>query len=413
MRNISIGLFAFLLLPLSFRTILKDRILRIIAIITLISLLISLGGATPVHEWCHEYLPLFNRFRHPGTLRLFTIFGMLLLSVPAFEQLFHPTGKKIRMAIKMGWAVLFLLLLISGYALSHSGLSKGIFPSFGTTSLNKSGFADLLFIQGAVQLLFIGLFLIFLYKKKTKALAGIMIIQVIAGTWLALPFTFISKISVKTIDQSISAITHRQTSADTIRLLRHSDRIQGPGSPALIIPAFYENGPVVNHDIISPTVTSGYLEFLKDTTRARLTNGMPWAYISRDTVLTETSKINTNHNGEQEQVSLISKTETGIRFRTKTGSAGYLHLFQQYHHRWQATVNGKNTAIRRADLTFMAVPIPAGESEIEIRFQPGRTQYILNYISLFTLTGLLLVVLTLSARLKKQGKTVPGKGAVS
>jgi len=160
-------------------------------------------------------------------------------------------------------------------------------------------------------------------------------------------------------------------------------------------------------------VSTGYLQFLKDTTRSRLSNGMPWAYISTDTVLTESTPINAKQINPQEQVSLISKTQTIIRFKVHTSTSGYLHFFQQYHHRWQASVNGTPTGIRQVNHAFMAVPVSAGNSEIELRFQPGLTQYSLNYIALFTLAGLLIVGFIISDRLKKQDKTTPEKEAVS
>jgi len=294
------------------------------------------------------------------------------------------------------------------------GLLQGNLPLSGPAAFNKAGFADLLLIQGAIQLFFTGAFLFLENKKKWKTIGAIIILQIVVSAWFALPFTFISKTPVKTIDHAITAATSDPPLPGSIGLIRHSDRIMGPEAPALIISAFYENRPVVNHDLISPTISTAYLNFLKDTTLSLLTKGMPWAYISSDTGLTESTSLKAKQqNTAEEQVSLISKSATSIGFRVNPSQPGYLHLFHQYHHRWQAFVNGTPTGIRRVNHAFMAVKLPAGKSEVELRYQPGRIQYILNYTSLLTLAVLLLIWFIISVGLKKQGKTVLDKEAVS
>lgn len=413
MRNISIGLFAFLLMPLAFQTILKNRLLRILALITFLSLLISLGPATPIHGWCHEYLPLFNRFRHPGTFRLFVIAGLLLISIASFERLFH-AGKNDRLTRRLLWIALGLLLVITGFAFTKSGPLQGLLSPGGLSALNKAGFAELLLIQGTIQLLFTGGFIYFEKKQKTKALATIIIAQVILSAWFALPFTFISKTPAKSIDQAIAAATSKPDHPDTIALIRHADRMPGPDASPLITPAFYENQPVVNHDLISPTISTAYLHFLNDTALSQLTDGIPWAFLMPGSRLTDSSSRQVKQQKAAEaKVSLIHQTATSMYFRVNAAQPGYLHILQQYHHRWQALVNNTPTGIDRANHAFMAIKLPVGKSEVELRYQPGRLQYLLNYISLFTLALLLLLWIFIFFRLKKQDKTLVDKEAVS
>lgn len=413
MRNMSIGLFAFILLPLCYRAVIKNRLLRIIALISILSLLISLGSATPVHSWCHQYLPLFNRFRHPGTLRLFTIAGLLLLAIPAFERLLQTEGND-KLPKKLLWTGCCMLAVTTGYAMTQSSSLQSLFSLSGLTKLNKAGFADLILIQGAIQLSFIGTILYSLYKRKRTIIKVIIIGQIIASVWFALPFTFLSKNRVKTIDQSISRITDKAPEPDTIGVMTHADRQFGPDAPALVIPAFYDKQPVVNHDLVSPTISNAYLHFLNDKPLNQLTNGLPWAFVLPDTLLTPAaSSIVKNQHPKDEEVSLISKTATRICFRVNTEHPAYLHIFNQYHHRWQAVVNEIPTGIQRAHHAFMAIKVPAGISEAELLYQPGQIQYILNYTSLFTLCGLLLTLIVISVRQKKQHKSSLYKVRVS
>ncbi len=413
MRNISIGLFAFLLLPMSYRSIVKSRLLIIIALITLLSLLISLGSATPIHAWCHQYLPLFNRFRHPGTLRLFAIAGLLLLAIPSFTRLLQ-SDEKDKLPRRLLWTGWSILIFITGYALSQSNSLRNLFSLNGLATLNKAGFADLILIQGVLQLFFISALLFFESKRKKAIITAIIIGQIISSVWFALPFTFLSKTRVKTIDHAITALSGKVPYPQAIGVISHADRQLGPEAPALVIPAFYEKQPVVNHDLISPTISDAYLHFLNNKPLSQLTNGLPWIFVLPDTLLTPAaSSIIKNQQPEHDKVSLISKTATRIHIRMNVEHPAYLHILNQYHHRWQALVNNIPSGIQRAHHAFMAIKVPKGISDVELRYQPGQIQYILNYFSLFTFGGLLLAWIIISARLKKQAKSVQDKVRVS
>ena len=54
----------------------------------------------------------------------------------------------------------------------------------------------------------------------------------------------------------------------------------------------------------------------------------------------------------------------------KTDTQGLLFLSDNFYLGWKATVNGKPAKIYRADYTFRAVSVPAGESTVEFTYKP-------------------------------------------
>ncbi len=49
---------------------------------------------------------------------------------------------------------------------------------------------------------------------------------------------------------------------------------------------------------------------------------------------------------------------------------GYLVVTESYHRGWTATVDGRSAPVYLADYLFLAVPLPAGEHVVELRFAP-------------------------------------------
>ena len=72
------------------------------------------------------------------------------------------------------------------------------------------------------------------------------------------------------------------------------------------------------------------------------------------------------------------------RFSVHTSGLMFLVLSQTWHRDWQATVDGLDAPLLRADGCFVAVPVTAGQHLVELRFEPSGW-----------LTGLTISVLTL------------------
>lgn len=64
-------------------------------------------------------------------------------------------------------------------------------------------------------------------------------------------------------------------------------------------------------------------------------------------------------------------TPERIAIRARSASGGYLILTDSYYPGWQASVNGADTPIYRANIQFRAVRIPAGDSEVLLTYRPA------------------------------------------
>lgn len=66
-----------------------------------------------------------------------------------------------------------------------------------------------------------------------------------------------------------------------------------------------------------------------------------------------------------------SYTPNEVIIKVKSSAPALLFLSDNYYPGWSAKVNGKETKILRADYTFRAVVVPAGESTVLFSFEPG------------------------------------------
>ena len=71
-----------------------------------------------------------------------------------------------------------------------------------------------------------------------------------------------------------------------------------------------------------------------------------------------------------ERIDTIEYSDTRMTFAVSAPQAATLVLADAWHPGWQATVNGEPVAIKRANLIFRALPVPAGESRVSFSFEP-------------------------------------------
>jgi Bacterial membrane protein YfhO len=70
-------------------------------------------------------------------------------------------------------------------------------------------------------------------------------------------------------------------------------------------------------------------------------------------------------------VALLEERPTRIRLRAERPGPGWLVALQTHLPGWRAVVNGREAPLLRANVAFSAVPLPAGTSEVELRYAPS------------------------------------------
>lgn len=95
-------------------------------------------------------------------------------------------------------------------------------------------------------------------------------------------------------------------------------------------------------------------------------------------------------------VIITEYSDTSLTINVRSDAETYLYLADAYYPGWQATVNGIETPIYRANVMFRAVPVPAGDSVIIFNFVPRLWYSAMIFGGIaWTLIGLLLIGLFL------------------
>ncbi|MEO7983824.1 MAG: hypothetical protein ABI688_07065, partial [Bacteroidota bacterium] len=179
--------------------------------VTVFSFLLSLGSLTPLHRLCYSVLPLFDTFRHPGNIRLFTSMGIILLAALYAQQLIRQNKEETKKtALRLLYIVAACLGLVTLYCLFQRPVRQNISAAFSNIKQPKAlvdafSFNSFLLIQCLAQIFFIALLAYQLRKKyiNQKMTGGLFILNSVLFCWLALPFNFISQIRTSTINRYV------------------------------------------------------------------------------------------------------------------------------------------------------------------------------------------------------------------
>jgi len=396
-RNASTGIFILVFFLLALSGKLKP-VYKFICILILFSFLFSLGDSTPVREWCHRFLPFMNTFRHPASMRIFTTIGIIVIAAHALNKfLIHKetTAKKIKIITA---TIIILLLGIQVYYIFQSDLFQLMGQEKGKSLIDKLSFADMAVLQGIIQTAFISLFLISVSKELKKYIPALIMINSIIFCWMALPFTFISQVKTSSVNQYIASFPANYPLPDISKSLIVASSDSSTASP-LGQEKFYNKTISIQDHVITPTINTNYINFLKDTLlRKKLTN-YPFAYFSDSTVLSTTGlpdsgrivlferigriiEINNHTTGT---ISVVKFESNKIELEVTANNDGLLNLFQQYHHGWRAFENNTELPVYRTNRAFISVPVSAGKHTVQFRFEPHDYIRITIYVSSFTL----------------------------
>jgi hypothetical protein len=70
-------------------------------------------------------------------------------------------------------------------------------------------------------------------------------------------------------------------------------------------------------------------------------------------------------------VQSIERTANAFRMRVEADRPSLLMVLDNYYPMWQATVDGRPVPILRANYTFRAIPISAGQHDVQFRYVPS------------------------------------------
>ncbi len=348
------------------------------------SFLFSLGDATVLREWCYRFVPLMDSFRHPSTMRLFTTIGIILIAIPVFNMAWTNFSFIAKPLYKTTVAVIILITGFIIYHALHSGLLQQPSFSLNKATLDQLSFDDLVVLQGILQLGFLAVLLFLIQKQKTRLLLPFGIANLLLLCWMAQPFTFFSQIKTREVNKHIASFSKGFPVPDANAPMIMEKQEDYPGEKLFNDNGFYSKRPMIQENIVSPTVNSRYHEFLLDSQLRSKLNNYPFVYFSDSSVysmhaLPDSGRIvlfdsigRPQQAFEHTKGDIIIRNITANSIEMNVTSEGYglLNIFQQYHHGWRAWVNDAEIPVYRTNLAFMSVPVPKGNYELIFRFEP-------------------------------------------
>jgi uncharacterized membrane protein YfhO len=86
-------------------------------------------------------------------------------------------------------------------------------------------------------------------------------------------------------------------------------------------------------------------------------------------------------------LAIVSHKPNRIQLRAEMRKAGFVVLSEVYYPGWEARIDGEPAPLLKADYILRAIPVPAGDHTIELRFRPAALSWGLM-ISALSLAGL-------------------------
>jgi uncharacterized membrane protein YfhO len=74
-------------------------------------------------------------------------------------------------------------------------------------------------------------------------------------------------------------------------------------------------------------------------------------------------------------VDLVELAPGRSQFRCRCETPHWLFVYQSFHRGWRGHVDGRPCEIARANGDFMAVKIPAGAHDVDLRFDPDSLKW--------------------------------------
>lgn len=129
-----------------------------------------------------------------------------------------------------------------------------------------------------------------------------------------------------------------------------------------------------------------------------LRGSLPWQSI-------EELLDGSSHSGEGRSVQLVQAGPSEMRLETKTPSAAWVVIRDGFAAGWRAWVNGKPTAVRETEHHHRAVRVPAGFSQVVLRYDPPGLR---PGLAMLVVSALGVGVLVLFGRRRQAGRDPGG-----
>ncbi len=380
----------------------------------------AVGSTLPVREFLYHYVPFFNLFRFPALLRIFVIISFIILAGFALNEYLIHTGKylkQIKIATIITSVLVLLIVAVFSYG-QYINLGEYILGGNLFSFSKTSSIAQQVFFQGIVQLIFLGLFILMVYKTKNRQKQLTLLILLVSADMvfsvqLNAPYTVFEKgFYQKDIYEEIERLPKGFPSPDMKPVISTNDRTarhfvtmwrnlnifykqiayDGNNATHLKNYVFLEDSltPVFKATLQNPPLYLGGSfcpnKDLKEKAKTIVDPSM--VFLSEDDLKT----LNVGQLQSSDSVWFSNFSPNLIEVETKTKEKGFVVLLLNNYYGWAAEIDGNKTKILSTNLSFIGVEVPAGNHKITYSYKP---QFIILgfYISLASVTVSLLTLL--------------------
>lgn len=223
------------------------------------------------------------------------------------------------------------------------------------------------------------------WQRKTRFIPLLLILNSIIFCWIALPFTFLSKTSPKVINNYIRSFPGGFPIPDLGKSIEANIYSDSTKQSAYGYEKFYEQRITIQDHVITPTLGKDYSQFLKNRgLREELANYSPVYFTAP---IFDSAKLQTAPITENIRIEYFSANK--MKIRTTFLVDGRLHVFQTYHHNWNASIDNTIVPIKKSNIAFMQVQVPKGDHIVSLHYVPGLLIRLSLGISILTLVSML------------------------
>jgi hypothetical protein len=364
--------------------------------------ILSLGGF--VKLFAHNYLPLIGYVRVNGEFRVFAIICFIIVSTQSFQNFSqHPTTIKpiINLLIKMLVFICVLLLAYASFNILQGQTGLTAITSDANnwrnnlkTSIDNLNFNDTIFLQSLIQIPLLFLLSKTLYNQNYKRVLILTAVDIILATLLNMPFTGVGKVGVAKID-SIHQQSPEGIPMPTLQALRLHDTIPNADSALVGDWSFYNKQIGKSKPVLYPVkLKSNYLyyKFLNKDSSITVANN-PFIFLASSI---SAAKITNIRSLQQEDLKFFSTNKIELNFTAR--DSGYLIFLQNYYPHWRYTSNTSSNHVKKAGISFIAVPFSKGENNISIYFSPTLIKILFVFSSGLLLLCIIVIFLPVSKR---------------
>jgi hypothetical protein len=368
MRNIYIGISGLVGLILFFKCCSKPFLVAIgICLLFFISL--SAGGAFKIF-YAH-FLPGLSYVRLNGEFSYYTLLICLLAGAAGFDAWLHKKipGQTFNRILKIlagvGTLIFFgaaLLVLLKQSSAVYTKMSPSYdFKIFIKTFLDNLTIWDLLIISGLIQA--ITAVLLIATLKRTRLFILTCSINLIAFTWLCLPFTGLGMKSRHQMQQLITT-EPKGIMAPELIAIKHTKYIDTTYRNQLLLLSSYSKKIGSPIEESYPVQLTNSQNYFSDTALREFINRQSWIFLNDDT------SIATRTNFDSSRIQVKAFGPGFLNAQIKNDSFRYITFLQNNYPYWQAKIDGKPVPHYTVFKTFIGFPLPTGNHIIEISFDP-------------------------------------------